>query len=71
MKPELIHSTRIPHHRQKGYYVRGWTPGAGDIRKLHRPPFNPETDCGACQGRHFVLDDEVNKHRSHYMRWKQ
>ncbi len=66
-KAENIHIQRDPTRGKRGYHVRGWTPGSD--RKIVHPPFNPAEDCAACQGKKYVLDEKVNKHRSHFMRY--
>ena len=63
---ESIHIQRDPWRGRRGYYIVGGLPG---IDHLTRPPYDPETDCPDCEGKKLVLNDAVNKHRSHYMQW--
>lgn len=65
---ESIHIQRDPMRGRRGYYSKGWTSSSNEEWRFNRPPYNPETDCGSCEGRMIVPDEKVNKHRSHYMR---
>ncbi len=67
-KGENIHIQRDPMRGRRGYYSVGWNPRDSG-RWFTRRPFDPVKDCGACKGKRFVLNDAVNKYRSHYMQY--
>ena len=67
-KPESIHIQRDPMRGKRGYYVKGMTgrtkDGVWPCRK-----YDPVTDCAKCKGTSFVLNEAVNKRRSHFMQY--
>lgn len=80
VKPERIHGIqRIPHKRARGYCnVNPYSerarqmgrPGPGDPGWRREWDEIPEADrCLECKGKRLVPDEEVNRHRTHFMRY--
>ena len=67
-KPESIHIQRDPMRKKRGYYVKGMT-GRTQEGFWPRRVYDLETDCQNCEGKAFVLNEAVNKRRSHYMQY--
>jgi len=79
VKPERIHGIqRIPHRRERGYCNKNphtarakalGRPGPGDPGWQMLLDAIPEAErCPGCKGHGFAPDEQVNRHRTHFMR---